>query len=178
MMKKAVFLDRDGVLNKTVVRMGKPRAPYSLDELQLFEGVKEAVGELKQAGYVLIVVTNQPDVVRGWVDLNIVEAVNQSIMKELKLDDLMVCYHIDKDDCHCRKPRPGMLQDAQLKWEIDMDQSFMVGDRHSDIEAGYRAGCRTILIGDGEEALGKYSPHYQASSLLLGARWILNKDQG
>lgn len=175
MGKKAVFLDRDGVLNETIVRMGKPRAPYSLKELRLFAGVEEAARKLKEAGYLLIIVTNQPDVARGWVDRSIVEAVNLKIAQDLYIDDLKVCYHTEKDSCLCRKPRPGMLLDAREKWGIDMSLSFMIGDRNSDIEAGLMAGCLTILVGEGEESKGKFVPDHKALSLLEAASWIINR---
>lgn len=173
MKRKAIFLDRDGVLNDTIVRMGKPRAPYSLEELRLFAGVEEATNRFKNAGYLLIIVTNQPDVARGWVDRSIVEAINHRIVQELRIDDLQVCYHTEKDACLCRKPKPGMLLNARDRWNIDMTLSFMIGDRNSDIEAGQNAGCRTVLVGEGEESGGAFVPDYCASSLLEAAEQIL-----
>ncbi|HXH76251.1 MAG TPA: HAD family hydrolase [Bacteriovoracaceae bacterium] len=175
MGKKAVFLDRDGVLNQTIFRMGKARAPYSLEELKLFDGVIDAIKELKAAGYFLVIVTNQPDVARGWVGKLIVESVNKTIMEELKIDSLQVCYHTEKDNCLCRKPRPGMLLAARDEWGIDMTQSFMVGDRFSDIEAGSSAGCRTILVGEGDNVPALVTPDFFASSLLTASRWILSR---
>lgn len=173
-MKKAVFLDRDGVINQTVFRMGKPRAPYSLEELALFPGVEEAIAQLKAAGFVTIIVTNQPDVRRGWVEMSQVEVVNDKIQERLQVDEIKCCFHVEADHCSCRKPQPGMILEAQKKWNIDLSQSFMLGDRYSDIEAGKRAHCRTILIGPGDEPGAVEEPDHRAPSLLVASQWILN----
>lgn len=170
-MKKAIFLDRDGVLNKTIFREGKARAPYTLEEFSLFQGVEEAIETLKGLQYLLIVVTNQPDVARGWVSQEMVQAVNNRIKEMIYLDDIMICYHTDKDQCLCRKPRPGMIFDAQRKWDIDLSISFMIGDRHSDVLAGKNAGCKTILIGEGDHSSDVVAD-FQADSLLEAAQLI------
>lgn len=156
-MNKAFFLDRDGVLNKTIFRMGKARAPYKIDELILCDRVTDGLMKLKEQGYLLIVVTNQPDVKRGWVSQQAVYEVNNRLLQLLPLDDILICFHDNDDDCLCRKPRPGMLLEAASKWQIDLSHSYMVGDRSSDIEAGYSAGCRTILIGDEKCDFADYS---------------------
>jgi D-glycero-D-manno-heptose 1,7-bisphosphate phosphatase len=149
-LKKAVFLDRDGVLNQTIFRMGKPRAPYTLDEFHLCEGVQEGISLLKEGGYLLIVVTNQPDVARGWVSREAVDAVNGKLKELIEVDDILACFHTEKDQCECRKPRPGMLLEAARNYKIDLSSSWMIGDRYSDVEAGISAGCKTILIGEGD----------------------------
>jgi len=150
MLNKAIFLDRDGVINNTVFKMGKPRAPYTHDEFSYCSGVSEAIGILKNAGFILVVVTNQPDVARGWVSQESVAMINQMVCRDLPLDELLACFHTEKDNCNCRKPRPGMLLAARDKFNIDMSQSVMVGDRVSDVEAGIAAGCRTVLIGSND----------------------------
>lgn len=171
MKNKAVFLDRDGVINLTVFKMGKPRAPYTLEEFSFCPGVEEAVHLLKKKGFLLVVVTNQPDVARGWVSRDSVDLVNNHVSKKLKLPDIRSCFHTDSDRCSCRKPQPGMLLEAALDHHIDLSQSFMVGDRISDIEAGRSAGCRTILITemDTENSL----PDFIAPSLLHASSWII-----
>jgi D-glycero-D-manno-heptose 1,7-bisphosphate phosphatase len=173
---RAVFLDRDGVINNTLFKMGKMRAPYSLDEFSFIGGVPEAVKLLKQKGFVLIVVTNQPDVARGWVSRDQVDVVNGFIMQELELDDLFACFHTEKDDCQCRKPRPGMILSAERKWNVDLAKSFMVGDRMSDVEAGLSAGCKTILVGEGEVDIGVRAPHHHCRDLLEAATGIINQE--
>lgn len=173
-MDKAVFLDRDGVINQTIFRMGKPRAPYLLSEFELLAGVSEACQILKQHNYLLIVVTNQPDVARGWVGREAVDAVNERVLQELPIDELYACFHTNSDDCACRKPRPGMLLDAAKKWNIDLKASYMVGDRLSDIEAGQEAGCRSILISTDIVTDEGPKPLYQCESLLQATKWILS----
>lgn len=173
-MNKAFFLDRDGVLNQTVFRNGKERAPYELSEFKLHEGVTEAIQLLKESGFKLIVVTNQPDVARGWVTKEKVDLVNNKIQELLEVDDIKVCFHIDQDNCECRKPRPGMLLEAGREFMVDMGQSFMAGDRTSDIEAGKNAGCRTILIGHGNEQTGA-APDFKFDSLYQAVNFILNR---
>lgn len=170
-MNKAIFLDRDGVLNQTVFRDGKPRAPYALSEFALFQGVVEGVQLLKEKGYVLIVVTNQPDVARGWVSREAVVDVNNKLRELIPVDDIKICFHTEKDHCACRKPQPGMLLEASQEKNIDLKNSYMIGDRYSDVEAGIRAGCKTILIGPGDEKK-EFTPDYQFDSLFEAAQKI------
>jgi D-glycero-D-manno-heptose 1,7-bisphosphate phosphatase len=171
---RAVFLDRDGVINRVVVREGKPFPPATLQELEILPGVPEALHQLKQHGYKLVVVTNQPDVRRGTQSQATVEAMHQALSARLPLDDILVCYHTDQDKCDCRKPLPGMLLEAARKHNIDMATSFMVGDRWRDIEAGYNAGCRTILIDYGySERPPDHASDFRARSLHEAADWIL-----
>lgn len=170
-MKKCVFLDRDGVLNQTIFRMGKERAPYTLDEFAIKSGVKEGLLLLKENDFLLVVVTNQPDVARGWVSRETVDTINNKIRELLPIDDIKVCFHTEKDSCDCRKPRPGMLIEAAKEHGIDFSRSWMIGDRHTDIEAGKRAGCRTILIGDVEHQ-GTVEPDYHFSNFFDAARLI------
>lgn len=144
--RRAVFLDRDGVINQAVVRDGRPYPPESPDDLQVLPGVADALGRLKQAGYLLIVVTNQPDVARGTQERAVVEAMHARLASMLPIDEFRACYHDDADDCVCRKPRPGMMLDAARQHGLDLAASTVVGDRWRDVEAGRRAGCRTIFI--------------------------------
>jgi len=143
---KAVFLDRDGVLNRAIVRDGKPYPPASLAEFEILPGTKEALDKLKAAGYLLIVVTNQPDVGRGTQQKSIVEEMHEVLRTILPLDEIYVCYHGYDGECECRKPQPGMLLAAAREFKIDLKKSFMIGDRSKDIEAGKAAGCKTIFI--------------------------------
>ena len=165
MKNKAVFLDRDGVLNKAIVRNGKPYPPANLAEFEILPDVKEALLQLKAAGYLLIVVTNQPDVGRGTQQKSVVEAMHELLKSELPLDAIYVCYHGYDGECQCRKPKPGMLVKASEDCKIDLAQSYMVGDRSKDIEAGIAAGCKTGLIGvETVEISVKYN--YRCESLL------------
>jgi D-glycero-D-manno-heptose 1,7-bisphosphate phosphatase len=145
-MHRAVFLDRDGVLNQVVRRNGRPYPPASLAELRLLPGVPEALHRLKAAGFRLLVVTNQPDVAKGTQRREVVEEMHDHLRRVLPLDDVKVCYHVDADGCSCRKPRPGMLLDAAREWGVSLRRSYMVGDRWRDVEAGRAAGCTTVFV--------------------------------
>lgn len=146
MTRRAVFLDRDGVLNHAVYVDGKSYPPADAESLRLCPGAAEAVARLKAAGYLCICVTNQPDVARGTRTRENVAAMNDKVQGLLKLDDVYVCLHDNADNCDCRKPKPGMLAAAAAKWSIDPAASWMVGDRLSDVAAGKAFGCRTILL--------------------------------
>ncbi len=172
-MTRAIFLDRDGVLNRTIFRDGKPRAPYKLEDFFLFDGVSEAIELFRTNHFTLIVVTNQPDVARGWVSKEAVDAVNNRLRELIHVDDVKICFHDSKENCLCRKPKPGMLLEAASERGIDLAASFMIGDRHSDIEAGISAGCKTVLIGEGDHS-SNVIPDFQFSSLLEAARVIIN----
>jgi len=174
--RRAVFLDRDGVLNRAVVRAGRPHSPASLDELEVPDGVVRALTALRAASFVLLGVTNQPDVARGLQRREVVEAIHAALLARLPLDAILVCYHDDRDDCACRKPRPGLLLEGAERYRISLPASFMIGDRWKDVEAGRRAGCTTILLGDGwgEPAYGPPADHTVAS-LEEAAAWILGR---
>lgn len=144
--RRAIFLDRDGVLNEAIVRNGHPYPPDSIETLVVLPGVHEALNALHNCGFKLIVVTNQPDVGAGRQTREAVEQIHTWMRTNLALDDIRVCYHTDADECMCRKPKPGMLLDAAEFWGIDLAASFMIGDRWRDIEAGRTAGCCTIYL--------------------------------
>ena len=144
-MSKAVFLDRDGVLNEAVVREGKPFAPNRLADFHIYPAAAAALARLKAAGFLLIVVTNQPDVARGEVKKEAVDEIDATLRAALPLDDLFVCWD-DNKDSPCRKPNPGMVLDAAAKYGIDLSASFLVGDRWRDIDCGANAGVRTVLV--------------------------------
>jgi D-glycero-D-manno-heptose 1,7-bisphosphate phosphatase len=172
---KAVFLDRDGVLNRTLFWREKWRAPRELAELEILPGVEQAVKDLRAGGYLLVGVTNQPDVARGWQTRDRVDAINDAIRIQLGLDELNACFHTELEGCRCRKPEPGMLLEAAARLGIDLARSYIVGDRLTDVEAGYRAGCPGILVaspGYGDEA-DMAEPLARVESLLEASRIIL-----
>jgi|SRR6266851_3075319 len=172
--RRAVFLDRDGVLNRAIVRNGKPYPPASIEQLEIPSDVPDALQELKGHGFELIVVTNQPDVARGTQSRQVVEQMNQRLKSLLPLDDVFVCYHTDQDKCTCRKPQPGLLLQAAKKLNIDLLGSFMVGDRWGDVEAGQNAGCRTILIDNAyDDRPPTKTPDLCVDSLSQAVRWII-----
>jgi D-glycero-D-manno-heptose 1,7-bisphosphate phosphatase len=144
--RRAVFLDRDGVINRCDVRQGKPYAPRAAKDFRLLPGVPAAVRALKSAGLLVVVVTNQPDIGNGLVSESIVEAMHDKLRSALPVDDLRVCPHSQSAGCDCRKPKPGMLIDAARDLNIDLKRSFIVGDRSGDIVAGEAVGCYTLFI--------------------------------
>lgn len=148
-LDRAVFLDRDGVINEVFLRDGKPRAPLRLEDFRFFPGVEEAAARLRAAGFRLVVVTNQPDAVTR-EERSIVEAMHEAVRARLGVDAIKVCFHGRAEGCSCRKPKPGMLLEAAAELGIDLSRSFMVGDRMSDIRAGEAAGCAgTFLVLNG-----------------------------
>jgi D-glycero-D-manno-heptose 1,7-bisphosphate phosphatase len=172
-MKRAVFLDRDGVLNRVVLRDGKPYPPANLAALEILPGVSQALQLLHEAGWLLIVVTNQPDVARGKILLADVEMINNYLLDHLPIDEFRTCYHDTDDGCNCRKPLPGSLLAAANEHGIDLSSSFMVGDRWRDVEAGERAGSKTIFLDYGYNEKQPERFNHRAHSLVEAARIIL-----
>lgn len=146
MNRRAVFLDRDGVLVETAVRDNRAYAALSLDEFRIAPEAGRQVTRLRAAGLLPIVFTNQPEVARGALSPATLERMHQRLRAEVSLADVFVCPHDDDADCACRKPRPGMLHAAAAKWGLDLTACLVIGDRWRDIEAGRRAGCYTVLL--------------------------------
>jgi len=173
-MKRAVFLDRDGVINEAIVSEGKPYPPEGLENLRILPGVSEALEKLKQKGFLNLVVTNQPDVARGKTRKETVEAIHAKLASELALDGFYTCWHDDKDGCDCRKPKPGLLLKAAKDYDIDLENSFLVGDRWRDIEAGIAAKCRTVFLDYGYSEKKPISQDSTAKSLESAYEYIAN----
>lgn len=146
MENKALFLDRDGVINKAFIYGGRPYPPSKLEEVTILDGVKEALILSKKMGFLNIIVTNQPDASTGKQDIGTIHEIHTLIKKSLPIDDIFVCFHLGVDNCSCRKPLPGMLFSAQEKWKIDFSKSFLVGDRWRDIGASQAVGCKSFFI--------------------------------
>ena len=175
-MKRAVFLDRDGVINEAVVVDGKPYPPAGLNQLKILPGVQDSLKKLKHIGFFTLVVTNQPDVARGKATRESVQKIHGHLAKELALDGFYTCWHDDKDGCDCRKPKPGLLRKAATDHEIELSQSFMVGDRWRDVEAGRAAGCRTIFLDYGYREKKPENPDFTCGNLQQAVDWILQKE--
>jgi D-glycero-D-manno-heptose 1,7-bisphosphate phosphatase len=176
-MRRAVFLDRDGVINRAVVREGKPFPPASLSDLRLLPGVRDACRKLREAGFALILITNQPDIGRGHADAGEVDEMHRRIRRFLELDDVRVCPHDDGARCACRKPQPGLLFEAARARDIDLKSSFMIGDRWRDVEAGQRAGCQSIFLDYGYREPQPQGAFLRVRSLLEAANWIVRTVQ-
>ncbi len=170
--RRAVFMDRDGVLIEAIVRDNKPYAATSAEDVRIIAGVREACADLRKQGFLLFLVTNQPDVARGKISRNFVDAVNNGLVAQLGLDGARVCDHDNTDNCPCRKPKPGLITQAAAEFGVDLNASYVIGDRWRDIEAGRRAGCCTVFIDYGYDEPLSSPPDHNAGSLLEAARWI------
>ena len=143
---KAFFFDRDGILNKSIIKNSKPYSPRNLKELYLNFELVEFIKKLKKKKFKIIVVTNQPDIKYGKLSNYTLRTINSIIVKTFFIDDIYVCSHGKNDNCKCRKPKPGMLKKASKKWNINLKKSYLIGDRWKDIASGESMGCTTIFI--------------------------------
>ena len=173
---KAVFLDRDGVINRAVVLDKKPFPPVSVQDLEILPDVPEALHLLKKNGFLLIVVTNQPDVGRGTQKRGIVEEIHSFLKNQLPLDDIYVCWHGKDGECDCRKPLPGLIFQAAEKYQINLQKSYLIGDRWKDIEAGKAAGCKTIFLDYHYNEILRSQPDFKVTSILKASNWILSQN--
>ena len=173
-MPRAVFLDRDGVINRAVVRAGKPYPPATLAEFEILPGVPDALHKLEEAGFLLIIATNQPDVARGIQHREVVEAMHQQLREQLPLDDIKVCYEVESPTSICYKPKPGMLLEAARERDIDLSKSYMVGDRWRDVGCGRAAGCFTIFIDRGYAETLRDIPDVTCADLAQASAIILH----
>jgi D-glycero-D-manno-heptose 1,7-bisphosphate phosphatase len=173
--RRAVFLDRDGVLTVPEFRDGRSFAPRRLADFRLYEDAAEATRQMQAAGFCLVVVTNQPDVGHGRIDLDVVKEMHRRLAAALPVKAIEACYHRQDQGCDCRKPRPGMLRRAASHLGIDCARSFMVGDRASDIEAGRGVGCRTIFIDRGYADEHSNGADFIVASLAAAAAIVLRQ---
>jgi D-glycero-D-manno-heptose 1,7-bisphosphate phosphatase len=167
--RSAVFLDRDGVLNRPVIRNGLPFPPATLEEFALYADVAEHCAQLKEAGFLLVVVTNQPDVGRGTQSRGLVEAMHRKLRDAVpSLDAIEICYHAGAshgEPCDCRKPKPGMLFRAAANHAIDLRRSFFIGDRWRDVDCAHAAGCRAVFIDHGYNEPLRQQPAFIVTTL-------------
>jgi D-glycero-D-manno-heptose 1,7-bisphosphate phosphatase len=173
-MNKAIFLDRDGVINFSKIINGKPYAPTSLAEFKIIPNVKKALQLFKNKGYLLIIITNQPDVARMKISLENINEFHRVIKKLLPITEIFTCFHDDNDNCECRKPKPGKILDAVKKYNIDTSISYMIGDRWKDIEAGKNAGCKTVFIDYQYKEKQPSNYNFKVKSIYEAAEIILN----
>ena len=146
MSQKTIFLDRDGVINKIVFREGRPTSPRHIDEFEIEADVDDSLKRLHAAGFMLFVVTNQPELARGLLTAESLRLMTERITGTLVIDDIRVCPHDDHDGCSCRKPQPGMLVQLARDYDLALEESYIVGDTWKDTLAGRSAGCRSIIL--------------------------------
>jgi D-glycero-D-manno-heptose 1,7-bisphosphate phosphatase len=173
-LRPAVFLDRDGTLNVAQLRKGLPHPPESVAEFRLLPGVEEGCRRLRAAGYVLVVVTNQPDVGRGEQTTENVEAIHRRLLELLQIDRIEVCYDPGRgEESEFRKPRPGMILKAARELGLDLARSWMVGDRWRDVDCGANAGVRTVFIDYGYAEALRSRPTYSVADFPSAVEVIL-----
>ena len=175
--RRALFLDRDGVLNESLMRDGKPYAPRLPAEFKLLPGVPEALAQLRKAGFLNVVVTNQPDVANGKAKREDVEAMHAYLLKNLAIDAVKACFHTDREGCTCRKPKPGMLLEAAAEFGIDLASSYLVGDRWRDVAAAQAAGCKALFIDYKYDEKRPDHPYIAVESLPEAAGYIVRGDR-
>ncbi len=168
-LQPAVFLDRDGVINRAIIYEQLPYPPRRLEELTILDGVKEAVSLLHNHGFITAVVTNQPDIARGVSTLDSVLDLHKEISSKTGLQNFYLCAHDERDGCECRKPNTGLIKRAVLDLDLDVSKSFMVGDRWKDIEAGQRVGFQCFYIDNNYLEQRPSLPFRRVTSLLEAA---------
>jgi len=173
---RAVFFDRDGVLIRTEIRDGRPYAIQKLADLAYLPGTREAVTRARELGFLTIVVTNQPDVARGLADKAEVDAMHADIIDTLGVDNVQACFEIEGPDSRRYKPRPGMLLDAAAQFGIDLQQSYLIGDRWRDIDAGHAAGCFSIFIDCGYSEELRQPPHAIVPDVLAAMDLVVARE--
>lgn len=171
-MLKALFLDRDGIINEPIIKNGRPFSPSRLAEVRIIPDVKAALMQFRKFSYLPVVVTNQPEVARGSVSLIEVERIHTYLSKELEIDNIYTCFHDDIDACGCRKPNPGLLFLAAKELNVNLKHSLMVGDRWKDIEAGQKAGCQCYFLDYSYQEKVPSEPFTRVSSLSEVLRYI------
>jgi D-glycero-D-manno-heptose 1,7-bisphosphate phosphatase len=175
-VRRAVFLDRDGVVNGSCLIEGIPKPPRRISEVLILEDVTTAVELIKSLDFLPVVVTNQPDVARGRSTRNEVEEINKYIGELTGISHFYTCFHDDSAGCNCRKPAPGLILEASKDLGIDPTESYMVGDRWRDVAAGQEAGCRVFFIDYSYPEKAPKMPFTKVSSLFEATNMILGEN--
>ena len=173
-MNKAIFIDRDGVINQLVSRDGGKYSPRLVTDFQIFPYVPDAIKQIRETGYLVVVVTNQPDISRGLLKPNVLDEMHQLLRALCQVDAIYVCPHDDSDNCMCRKPLPGMLLQAALDLSIDLETSWIIGDRTSDIDAGLAAGVKTVFVTSGQDGVRPTGVLHSAEDLERATDFIIS----
>lgn len=182
MTKKAVFLDRDGTINKEVNYLSE------IEQLKVLPEVPSAIKLLNENGFLVIIITNQSGVARGFFTRDVLNEINEHLIGELskegaEIDGIFICPHHPDSGCDCRKPQPGLLKEAASQFELDLSSSYIIGDKYTDLKTGINSGCKTILVltGYGKEEAEKigqwdFEPDFVADDLFLAVKWIIGEE--
>lgn len=179
MRKKAVFIDRDGTININVEYLDNP------DNFKMYPGVAEGIKLLNKNGFLVIVVTNQSGIARGFFTEDVLKKIHKKMIddfskKGAKIDAIYYCPHHPDDNCDCRKPKIGLFKKAFEKFDIDASKSFMIGDRVLDVEAGFNMGLKTVIVPEKKKAVSKemkksdVTPDFYCNEFIEGVKWILD----
>ncbi len=176
-MKGAVFFDRDGVLNEVRLIDGSGIAPWHMDQFKILPDARKAVQTIVDAGYLAIVVTNQPEITTGELLPEELERIHAALKQQVPVHAIYCCPHHKSDGCLCHKPKPGLLEQAQREWKIDFSKSFLIGDRWRDIGAGNAVGCSSILLerAYSGDCTGAYAPAHRVGTLMEAVAWVLHR---
>jgi len=171
---KAIFLDRDGVLNKAPIINGIPQSPKEIDDVKIISKTYSALKKLKLMGFCLVIITNQPDFRRGTTSKTKLQTLNNHIGKLTKIQNIYTCFHDDLDNCLCRKPKPGLILMAANDLNIKLSESYLIGDRWKDIEAAQNAGVQGFFIDYKYKERQPELPYIAVDSLYHAATYIEN----
>lgn len=173
--RKAVFLDRDGVVIGTKIEFGKPIAISELEEVAILEGAEAAIDSLSRGGFELVVVTNQPDLADGFLTQKQVDEIHEFLRYKTGIRHFYVCAHNSEQKCDCRKPKSGLFRRAAIDLQLDLFSSFLVGDRWKDIEAGQNVGCECFFIDNNYKEKRPNPPYRRVESLVEASKLILGE---
>ncbi len=172
MSNKAVLFDRDGVINLAFHSNNISYPPKTIDQVKIHAGIVDSIKKIKRAGFKTFIITNQPDVDRGNTTKENVDAINNYILSMIDIDKLYTCYSSDNNHPD-RKPNPGMILKAKKEFDLDLSQSFVIGDRETDILAGKACNCKTILMISNNKAIDRELADYNVENINQAANIIL-----
>ncbi len=175
MVRKAVFLDRDGVINRSLIVNGKPKAPINYKDFIFLPNSKKSINLLIKNNYLVFVVTNQPDIGNKKILISEINLMHDKIMQQTKIEKIFMCPHSQKKNCDCRKPKIKFLLFAKKNYNLDLSKSFVVGDRFTDIQMGINSGCRTIFINRSYKEEYPKNRDYEVKNILQAAQIIISK---
>ena len=175
MVSRAVFLDRDGVINKSFTLNGKPKAPLTFKEFRFLPNSKKSISLLVKNNFLVFVITNQPDIGNGITKLSEVILMHDKICNQTEVKEIFLCPHSQKNDCSCRKPKAQFVLLAKKKYILDLTRSYFIGDRFADVQTGINAGCKTIFINRQYDEACPEDHDYEVKNIYQAVKLIINK---
>ena len=173
---KAIFFDRDGVLVTSIIKNRKPFAVKKVADFKIYKNASNLINKVVNKGYKIFIITNQPDVEKSSITLKVLNKMHKKLSKKIKVDKIFTCIHKPETNCKCRKPSPFMIKKATKIYNINLKKSFVIGDRKSDIESGFKAGCKTIFIDRNYKEKKPSKQNYTVKNLSSAIRCIENDE--